>query len=168
MKVTDNWYNSYRYGENDNSISQSKAVVEIAGIWLDKSDITYIFSGRLNDSIINFGQVLIKDRFPSIGGFQLVIHSRTLTFKPEKEFKQVLNCDDAHWVCATNIDCYQNLVKVCDSWSTGDVTTDTKEAIANLPHSIIVIKEYIFSFLKCNNKRMVQIVGYMHWHMLIH
>ena len=116
-------------GENDNSVSQSKPVVEIAGIRLHKSDITCVFSGRLSDSIIDFGQALIKDRFPSIGGFQLVICSRTLTFKPQKEFIQVLNCDDAHWVCATNIGCTQNLVKVYDSWRTEDVTTDSKEAI---------------------------------------
>lgn len=122
-------------GENDNFVSQSKPVVEIAGIRLHKSDITCIFSGRLNDSIIDFGQALIKDRFPSIGGFQPVIRSRILTFKPQKEFIQVLNCDDAHWVCATNIGCKQNLVKVYDSWRTGDVTTDAKEAIANLLHS---------------------------------
>ena len=41
-----------------------------------------------------------------------------------------------------DIGCKQNLVKVYDSWRTGDVTTDTKEAIANLLHT--VIKEYIF------------------------
>ena len=43
---------------------------------------------------LDFGQALIKEMCPSIGGFQPVIHSRTLTFKPEKESIQVLNCDD--------------------------------------------------------------------------
>ena len=38
-------------------------------------------------------------------------------------------------MCTTNIGCKQNLVKVYDSWRTGDVTTDAKEAIANLLHS---------------------------------
>ena len=38
-------------------------------------------------------------------------------------------------MCGTNISCKQNLVKVYDSWRTGDVTTDVKEAIANLLHS---------------------------------
>ena len=38
-------------------------------------------------------------------------------------------------MCTTNIGCKQNLVKVYDSWRTVDVTTDAKEAIANLLHS---------------------------------
>ena len=38
-------------------------------------------------------------------------------------------------MCTTNIGCKQNLVKVYDSWRTGDVTTDAKEGIANLIHS---------------------------------
>jgi len=44
----------------------------------------------------------------------------------------VLNCDDAHWVCVTNIGCKQNVVKVYDSWRAGDVTTDAKEVIVNI------------------------------------
>lgn len=127
-------------GENDDSVDQSKIVVETAGIRLYESDIARISSRCLNDSIIDLGQALIKEIFPSIGGFQHVIHSRTLTFKPEKEFIQVLNCDDAHWVCATNIGCKQNVVKVYDSWRTGDVTADAKEAIANL--------------MQCSNRRI--------------
>jgi len=122
-------------GKNDNSVSQSKIVVEAAGIRLYESDITCLRSRCLNNSIIDIGQALINERFLSIGGFQHVIHSRTLTFKPEKEFIQVLNCDDAHWVCVTNIGCKQNVVKVYDSWRTGDVTTDAKEAIANILQS---------------------------------
>ena len=122
-------------GENGDSVNQNKIVAETAGIRLYESDITCLTSRCLNDSIIDFGQALIKEMCPSIGGFQPVIHSRTLTFKPEKEFIQVLNCDDAHWVCATNIGCKQNVVKVYDSWRTGDVTRDAKEAIANLLQS---------------------------------
>ena len=121
--------------QNDNIPTQDKVVVEVAGIRLYEPDIVCLRSSCLNDSIINIGQALIKDKFPTIGGFQSVIHSKTLTFKPEKEFVQVLNCNNAHWVCATNIGCKQNVVKVYDSWRTGDVTMDTKEAIANLLQS---------------------------------
>ena len=121
--------------KNDNSPTQDKAVVEVAGIQLYEPDIACLHSSCLNDSIINIGQALIKDEFPSIGGFQSVIHSKTLTFKPEKEFVQVLNSDNAHWVCATNIGCKKNVVNVYDSWRIGDVTMDTKEAISNLLQS---------------------------------
>ena len=90
----------------------------------------------LNDTIINAGKMLIKEMFPSTSGLQDVILSRTLTFQPEvKQFVQVLNCADNHWVCSTNIGCKPNVVKIYDSMRTGDVTTSTKEDIATLLHS---------------------------------
>jgi len=38
-------------------------------------------------------------------------------------------------IYTTNIGCKQNLVKAYDSWRTGDVSSDTKEAIANILHT---------------------------------
>ena len=115
-----------------------KVVIQMADIRIYEQDLDFLRSNRqwLNDTIINAGQVLIKEMFPSTSGLQDVVHSRMLTFQPEtKQFVQVLNCRDNHWVCATNIGCKPNVVKIYDSMRTGDVSTSTKEDIATLLHS---------------------------------
>lgn len=115
-----------------------KVVIQVSDIQLYERDLDLLRSSRqwLNDTIVNAGQVLIKEMSPSTYGLQDVICSRTLTFQPEvKPFVQILNCRDSHWVCATNIGCKPNVVKVYDSMRTGDVTTSTKEDIATLLHS---------------------------------
>ena len=69
----------------------------------------------LNNSIVNAGQTLIRKRFPSTCGLEDVGLSRTLAlaFQPAtKQFIQVLNCRDNHWVCASNIGCKPNVVKI--------------------------------------------------------
>ena len=119
----------------NDSTCPDKPIVEVGGHCLYETDMIRVKKGNLNDSVVNFGQFLIQEKFSQVGGLQSVIRSRTLTFQPEKSFAQVLNCDDAHWVCATNIGCKENLVKVYDSWRTGDVSSDTKEAIANILHT---------------------------------
>ena len=56
--------------ENGDSVNQSKIVAETAGIRLYESDITCLTSRCLNDSIIDFGQALIKECVHlTIGGF---------------------------------------------------------------------------------------------------
>ena len=87
----------------------------------------------LNDTIVNAGQALVRKRFLNICGLQDVGLSKTLAFQPEtKQFIQVLNCRDSHWVCATNIGCKPNVVMIYDSMRTGDLSSSTKDDIATL------------------------------------
>ena len=89
--------------------------------------------GWLNDRLINAGQILLKERFPDIGGLQIVDLARTLCFtQNEPSFVQILNTYDSHWVCVTSIGCKANMVKVYDSMRTCDVCISTKECIASL------------------------------------
>jgi len=119
--------------DGNDAICPDKPIVEAGGYRLYEADMVRVKKGSLNDSIMDFSQYLIQEKYSEVGGLQSVIHSRTLTFyKPKKSFVQILNCDDTHWVCATNIGCKQNVVKVYDSWRTGDVTSDAKESIANI------------------------------------
>ena len=96
-------------------------------------DLLHSNSEWLNDTIVNAGQTLIRKRFPSTCGLQDVGLSRTLAFQPEtKQFIQVLNCRDSHWVCASNIGCKPNVIKIYDSMRTGDLSSSTKDDIATI------------------------------------
>jgi len=80
----------------------------------------------LNTSLINTGQALLKAKFPGVHGFQDVLLSRTLTFKPQADcdFIQILICAGQHWVCISTIACKPQVVKVYDSMRT-DVPTSS-------------------------------------------
>ena len=113
-------------------------VIQLSDVQLYHRDLDLLCSNGqwLNDNVVNAGQVLIKRKYPSVCGLQDVIFSRTLAFQPETEqFVQVLNCRDSHWICASNIGCKPNVVKIYDSMRTGDVSTSTKEDIATLLQS---------------------------------
>ena len=57
----------------------------------------------------------------------------TLSFPSQDgPFVQILNCAQSHWVCASNIECKTNSIKVYDSNWSGDVPLSTKESIATL------------------------------------
>lgn len=99
----------------------------------------------LNDTVVNAGQALVRKRFPDTCGLQDVSLLRTLAFQPEtKQFVQVLNCRDSHWVCATNVGCKPNVVTIYDSMRTGDVSSSTKDDIATL--------------LRCTDKRIIYLL----------
>ena len=96
-------------------------------------------NGWLNRRLVNAGQDLLKKKFPQFGGFQDVGKMQTNTFEQEDgEFIQVLHCYESHWVLVTNKDCKEKQVMVYDSNRSGDVSLDTKRAIASMirtPHS---------------------------------
>ena len=125
----------------DDSLSEfpdsNKVVVKISEFQVHEQHLDILCSSEwLNDTIINAGQVLIRKKFPNTSGLQDVILSNTLSFQPEtKQFIQVLNCRDSHWVCATNTGCKPNVVKIYDSMRTGNVSTSKKEEIATLLQS---------------------------------
>ena len=90
----------------------------------------------LNDNLNNFGQSLLKKKFPTIGGLNDVSLQHTLCFVPEdmdKPFVQILNTSGQHWICVTNRMCQdRNTVRIYDSLRTGDIAISTKECIAAL------------------------------------
>ena len=134
----------------------AKVVIQVSDIQLYEQDLDLLhFNGQwLNDSIVNTGQVLIKEMLSSTCGLQDVSHSRTLSFQPEvKPFVQVLNCRDSHWLCATNIGCKPNVVRVYDSMTTGDVTTSTLQLCCR-----VLRREFISCFQKYSIKGMGQAV----------
>ena len=117
------------------SPGSSKNCLQISEFQVYDRDLNLLHSNGewLNDTIVNAGQALIRKRFPNTCGLQDVSLSRTLAFQPEtKQFIQVLNCRDSHWVCATNIECKPNVVKIYDSMRTGDLSSSTKDDIAAL------------------------------------
>ena len=117
------------------SSDQVERITTIGYEKLTKADMDRLHQKRgwLNDRLINAGQILLKERFPDIGGLQNVDLARTLCFtQNEPSFVQILNTYDSHWVCVTSIGCKANMVKVYDSMRTGDVCISTKECIATL------------------------------------
>ena len=111
---------------------QVECITTISYENLTKADMDRLHQKRgwLNDRLINSWQILLKERFPDIGGLQNVDLARTLCFtQNEPSFVQILNTYDSHWVCMTSIGC---MVKVYDSMRTGDVCISTKECIATL------------------------------------
>ena len=121
--------------ESSSTSDQVDCVTTIGYEKLTKADLDRLHQkqGWLNDRLINAGQILLKERFPGVGGLQNVDLARTLCFaQNEPSFVQILNTYDSHWVCVTSIGCKPNMVKVYDSMRTGDVSTSTKECIATL------------------------------------
>ena len=102
---------------------------------LTKSDLDILEDRTkwLNCKLINAGQLLMKKRFPAIQGLHDVTLSRTLSFPAhDRPFVQILNCAESHWICASNIGCKPNSIKVYDSNVTGDVPSSTKNALVTL------------------------------------
>ena len=100
-----------------------------------KSDLNILkdCSKWLNCKFINAGQFLMKKRFPAVQGLHDVTLSRTLSFPShDRPFVQILNCAESHWICASNIGCKPNSIKVYDSNVTGNVPSSTKDALATL------------------------------------
>jgi len=95
--------------------------------------------GWLNRRLINAGQELLKKKFPGTNGFHDVGKMQTNSFQQEEgEFVQVLHCFESHWVLVTNKNCKEKQVMVYDSNCCGDLSFDTKKAVASLirtPHS---------------------------------
>ena len=101
---------------HENSSSSSDELEYVATIGyekLTKVDLDRLKQKRgwLNDRLINTGQVLLKEKFPDVGGLQNVDLARTLCFA-QNEPSFVQNLSDSHWVCVTSIGCNPNMVKV--------------------------------------------------------
>ena len=83
--------------------------------------------------------MLLRKKFPEINGFHDVGKMQTNTFEREEgEFVQVLHCFGSHWVLVTNKNCKEKQVMVYDSNCSGDLSLDTKKAVASMirtPHS---------------------------------
>ena len=76
----------------------------------------------------------MKEKFPHEIGLQDVGKSDTETFEEEdRNFVQILNCYNTHWICLTNIDCKSNEVKVCiGQYVHWQYPMNTKEVVTSL------------------------------------
>ena len=74
-------------------------------------------SGWLNDKIIHASQQLLNQQYPDILGWQDLILQKTATFEVlrGKDFVQILNHEQNHWVTVSTVGCRKNTNKVYDS-----------------------------------------------------
>ena len=117
----------------------------ISGTKILQSDFDLLKNpnGWLNRRLINAGLELLKKKFPEVCGLHDVGKMQTGTFEQERsEFVQILHCYESHWVLATNINCKEKQINIYDSNHSGDVSLDTKEAIASM-----IKTPYLYSFL---------------------
>ena len=100
-------------------------------------DYYALTEGRwLSDSIIHAGQMMLKEAFPMIGGFQAKILGEVLAFEPETtEFVQILNVASSHWITVSTIGCCFGEINIFDSMLHKDLPDRTKEKIASLLYS---------------------------------
>lgn len=95
-------------------------------------------SGReswLNDRLIHAGQRLIQKEFPSVSGLQDPILSATLTFDVQrKEFIQIVNISNSHWICLSSLGCPPDTIQVYDSLppSYARLAGNVQEVIASI------------------------------------
>ena len=76
---------------------------------------------------------MLKKKFPEVCGLHDVGKMQTGTFEQERsEFVQIMHCYESHWVLATNMNCKEKQINIYDSNRSGDVSLDTKEAIASM------------------------------------
>ena len=94
--------------------------VKEPSVWvnnLNTEDEKVLLNGDwLNDKLINAGQMLIKESYPQVYGFQDASLGQTLGFDVlTEEFVQVLHTGRGHWVTISTIGCSIAEVEIFDS-----------------------------------------------------
>ena len=85
---------------------------------LTVSDLEQLVGGEwLTDKHINAVNKLFHKQFPSLNGFQdpITLASAYAYNSPSKNFIQIVNISNNHWVCASNVLCMPGSVEVYDS-----------------------------------------------------
>ena len=95
----------------------------IKDLGLFVSDRASLTNGRyISDAVINATMLILKNKFPHIGGLQNTILGETLSSYnavQNMSFVQDLHVNGNHWITVSNIDCQPHLIEVYDSLNYG-------------------------------------------------
>ena len=70
----------------------------------------------LDDEVINAVQFLLKQKYPTINGFQSTLLSETITIEPQRgKFVQVLNTRESRWITVSTIGCQPSTINIYNS-----------------------------------------------------
>lgn len=82
---------------------KQKSILLSRGAWLD-------------DELINAAQLMLKQQYPLIGGFQSPVLGDSLAMTPpDSEFVQVIMVCGNHWIAVSTVGCEPSTIKVYDS-----------------------------------------------------
>ena len=122
---------------DDKSVAQSGDWKVIGKIKLTNTDKNKLISGEwLDDQHINAAQWLLHQQHPHISGFQSTTLQFTRTFEVQgdKEFVQIFNIMNSHWITVSTVGCSPEVVKVYDTMHL-TLTTSVEKVIADLLHT---------------------------------
>ena len=131
--------------DEDLTLSSSTAKVEpklwqnCGGIILRETHRNAIEQGEwLCDEVINACQLLLKNRYLIIRGFQstLLADSYAMDPQPSAEFVQILNVNRNHWILISTVNCPPSTVDVYDSMHLS-LSPRLKKLVADLLRSPI-------------------------------
>ena len=77
-----------------------------------------VSEARLTDRHIDFSQLILKEQFPSIHGFQstLLLANKPAPVTNKANYLQIMHCRNNHWITVSTIGCTTtNTVHVYDS-----------------------------------------------------
>ena len=122
---------------NEQSKDKPEFWQDCCGKHLYKSHKDAIRTGKwLCDEVINASQLLLKNQHPSIGGFQSTLLANLLAMDPQKnkEFIQILNVSNNHWITVSTIGCPPSTIDVYDSMHL-KLPTNSKKVVADIMQS---------------------------------
>ena len=90
-------------------------------------------TGWLENTIIQYAQVLLRKVNPALSGFQRTSLGVYLNFdKVDGDFVQILHAGGNHWVCTSSIGCEKGFVNVYDSLFHDAIVNDIKQQVQNI------------------------------------
>ena len=118
---------------------QSPAPYWIQDLELRQQDKTQLIEGSwLTDKHINASNKLLKQQCPNQNGQQdtLVLAEKLMWRSNTKDFVQIINLNNLHWVCVSNIGCPDNTIDVYDSLPSNSVGSKSlQEQVAAIIHT---------------------------------
>ena len=107
------------------------------GINLKVKQKSILLSQRawLDDQLIDAAQLMLKQQYPLIDGFQSPLFGDTLAMTPpDSEFVQVILICGDHWVAISTVGCKPSTIRVYDSLG-GRLPKRSLKLVADLMHS---------------------------------
>ena len=89
----------------------------------------------LCDYIIHASQMLLKNTYPNVGGLQNPLLAVNFSMEPcQKEFIQILNLNNNHWITVSTIGCSTSSINVYDSMHL-KLSNELKKVVADVMKS---------------------------------
>ena len=118
-------------------------------------------NGWLNDKVIQAGQEIMAQQFPTIKGLQPTTLQEVRGFEVHREpFVQILNVSRNHWFVVSTVNCEPGHVRVYDT-----IHTDVLDCIIPIIASLLncTMPSIIINMVDVANKETAPTVGYWHW-----